>query len=153
MKFCVSLVLALFALTAFTPPAHAIVSSANAISIVASSGATTGTMGATAGTVKSSAWRTVVSSAAKALKGIYIYNSSPVSLQVAVGPSGSEVMQMIVPPGTLPGGAYNGSPVGSYQAGVGQFYPIAISQGTKVAIEAVESDAAQGQIIVTEFFY
>jgi hypothetical protein len=152
MKFLSALLLVgILALSA--SPAHAVLDVAQSIAITAATGATVGTIGAGAGTIKYTAWRTVISSATRALKGLYIYNSSAVSLKVAIGPSGSESLQLIVPPGTLPGAAYPGAPVGSYSAGQGMFYPIPISQGTKVAVESLDSDAAQGLVIVTEFYY
>ncbi len=154
MKFSLILALAAFAFTALVPePAHAIPDAALSCRIKASDGSSVCDIGAGAGTIKSNAWRTVISSATRALKGLYIYNSTPNFLKVAIGPSGSEQVQLIVPPGTLPGGDYLGSPVGSYSAGQGFFYPIPISQGTKVAIEALDSDAAQGFVVVSEFFY
>ncbi len=153
MKFLSSILVAgLLALA--SAPAHAIPDAAQSCRVLLAAGTSSPcAIGAGAGVVTSSAWRTVISSAARALKGLYIYNSSPVFLKVAIGASGSESVQLIVPPGTLPGNAYNGSPVGSYSADQGFFYPIPISQGTKVAVEALDSDAAQGVLVVSEFFY
>ncbi len=138
---------------AITPPAHAVLDVAQSIAVTAAGGATVGSIGAGAGTIKSSAYRTMIQSSTRALKGLWIYNSTPNSLKIAIGPSGSESVQLIVAPGTLPGGAYLGGPVGAYSANQGDFYPLAISQGTKIAVEALDSDAAQGLVIVTEFFY
>lgn len=137
-------------------PAHAIVDAAKTCYIDAAAGTGDCAIGATAGAITSSAWRTMISSATRALKGLHIYNSTPVFLQVAIGPSGSEQLQLTIPPGTLPGNpgaGYPGAPVGSYAAGQGFFYPIPISQGTKVAVKALGSDPVGGYVIVTEFFY
>jgi len=152
MKLLSALIVAsLFAF--YAPPAHAVLDVAKTCRIKATDGTSECSIGAGAGTITTAAWRTVISSATRALKGLYIYNSTPNFLKVAIGPSGSESVQIIVPPGTLPGGAYAGAPVGSYAAGQGFFYPLAISQGTKVAIESEDSDAAQGQVLVSEYFY
>lgn len=154
MKFLSSLLLASLLALSFAPEdAHAIPNGAQSCRVAAASGTSECTIGAGAGVITSSAWRTVISSATSALKGLYIYNSTPNFLLVAIGVSGSEQVQLIVPPGTLPGAAYSGSPVGSYSAGQGFFYPLPISQGTKVAVKALDSDAAQGYVVVSEFFY
>lgn len=144
MKFLSALLFAAILALSFNEKAHAIPDAAKSIRVEALSGATVGDIGAGAGAIKSSAWRTMISSATRALKGLYIFNSSNAFLKVAIGPSGSEQLQLIVPPGIQTGGV---------SAGQGFFYPLPISQGTKVAVEAADSDASQGYVVVGEFFY
>lgn len=132
--------------SAFAPSAHAIPDAAKSIRVEALTGVTVGDIGAGAGPIKSSAWRTMVQSATRALKGVYIFNSSNAFLKVAIGVSGSEQVQLIVPPGSV--GAS-----GTAAAGAGFFYPLAISQGTKIAVMAADSDASAGYVTLSEYFY
>lgn len=120
-------------------PAHAVVSSATAVRILFSST-----------NVTDSAWLTVTNSTSKALKGISVFQTSPNPLQLAIGASGSEVVQLILPAGITSQAAL---PSGPHMQPGAMFYPIPISQGAKLAIRALNSSVSAGEIQVNEFYY
>lgn len=135
--------LAILAVAAFSAPkAHAIPNAGVSARILASQT-----------TISSTAYVELVHSLSKAVKGVMVYHTGPNPVKLAIGVSGSEQDQLIIPQGTLPGGAYAGAPVGSYSAGQGQFIPIAMSQGTRVSLKALNSDEAVGEIYGNFLFY
>lgn len=138
-NFLIGLLLSFALFTA--QPSHAVVSSAATYRVLFSTS-----------NVDTVLYSTLVASTAKAVKGISVYNTSPNPIQIAFGASSSEVVQLTVPPGTLPGGAYNGSPVGTYNPAA-NFYAIPISQGQRVSYKALNSTITQGEIQVNLLYY
>lgn len=124
------------------PKAHAIPNAAESSRILASQT-----------TISSTAYVQLTASLAKAVKGIVVYHTGVNPVRLAIGASGSEQDQIILPQGSLPGGAYNGAPVGAYTAGQGQFIPIAMSQGTRVSVKALNSDETAGELYVNYLHY
>lgn len=96
--------------------------------------------------VTTSAWLTLIGQTAKAIKGISVYNSSPVPLELAIGASNSESVQLVLPANNQVAGATNQNPVAN-------FYPLPISQGQKIAIRALNSNGTTGEINMNAFYY
>lgn len=90
------------------------------------------------------AWLTLVNSTAKAIKGISVLNTSPVPLVLAMGASNSELAQLI-----LPSCQATGTGVCTPTA---VYFPFVASQSQKLAIEALNSNAATGEIQFNLFY-
>lgn len=145
--------LALFSALAFTPPAHAVAASAFPIRILLSSGAARDAQGnlvcTNCGNVTTSTWVDLSASLPKAIKGITLYNTASVPFKLSIGISGAEVTQMIIPAGHDNDGQTISEPMNSGN----HFYPIALSQGAKVSIEALNSSAIGGGLYGTFYSY
>lgn len=135
MKILVGLSLVLTLLFGAIPKAEAVNSSATAVVIQFS-----------VFNAFTSAWLTVTNSTSKALKGITVLNYSPVPLELAIGASSAEVVQLVLPSVQAPGTGlqYGVQPV---------FYPIPISQGSKIAVRARNSTAATGELQMNQLYY
>ncbi len=148
--------LALVALPAlFAPePAHAIQSSAKAVRILLSSGSARNSVGdlvcTNCGNVGTSTWIDFVASTSRALKGIDVYSTADVPFEVAIGSSGAEATQIIVPPGSTNNGSLTAD---SIKAAGPHFYPVSISQGTKVSFRALNSSATFGEVEYIQYYY
>lgn len=115
-------------------PAHAVAAAATEVRILFSQA-----------NVTTSAWLTLVQSTVKSIKGLTVLNTSPVPLLLAIGASGAESTQLVLPSCQVPGtGVCTPYP---------QFYPIPISQSQKVAIEALNSTGTSGEIQMNLFYY
>lgn len=82
--------------------------------------------------VTTSAYVQVTASTSSAINICYVFDSSGSAIKLATGGSGSEVDQVYMAPG-----------------GNGAGYPIAIASGTRIAIEALDTNATAGQLILT----
>lgn len=127
MKFLSSILLAI-ALCSFAPKADAYVDSAKGVVIFDSQN-----------NLSLTTFTTVVSSLTKAVKGVSISNTAVSDIEVAIGASSSEQVQLIIP--------------GNGHANSQIFYPIALSQGLRVAIRARDSAAVIGKQIFNFFYY
>lgn len=76
------------------------------------------------GSVTSSAWVELIASTAAAAKGLCLFDSSGVSLELGIGAAASETRKLIVPPGGLNG-----------------FIPLAIPAGSRVSVRALNTTA------------
>lgn len=83
------------------------------------------------------AWQVIIASTVKAVKGITVSNSGNKAVLIAVGASGGEVAQMIVP--------------ASQAAAV--FYPLPISQSQRISIQSVTSPITSGEFEVNLVYY
>lgn len=77
-----------------------------------------------AGTVTSAAWTQVIASTAALAQGLYIFDSSGVSLELGFGAALSEARRLIIPPGGLNG-----------------FIPLNIPAATRISIRALGTTA------------
>lgn len=80
--------------------------------------------------VTSSAWLAIVPSLIKTTKGVSLYNSGSVGIQVGIGPAGSEVAQLLVPP----------------SATIAVVYPFVVGQSQAVSIKALASTGGTGEL-------
>lgn len=155
MKTFLFSALALISALAFTPPAHAVTSSAFPIRILFSSGSGQVANGLenfnciNCGNVTTSTWVDLSASLPKAIKGVTLYNTASVPFQLSIGVSGAEVVQMIVPAGHDNDGQTISEPMNAGN----HFYPIALSQGAKVSIRALNSSAIGGGLYGTFYSY
>ncbi len=153
MKTFLFSALALLCALAFTPPAHAVTSSAFPIRILFSAGAALDAQGhpvcTNCGNVGVTTWVDLSSSLPKAIKGVHLYNTSQVPFQLAIGTSGSEVVQIIIPAGHDNDGLNVNEPMIPGNS----FYPVALSQGAKVSIRALNSSATGGGLFGEFYSY
>jgi multisubunit Na+/H+ antiporter MnhC subunit len=117
-------------------PAHAVVSSGTYARILFS-----------ATNVTASAYVTAVSSFSKAIKGIEVFNSGINPVVLAVGAASSEVDQIVIPGGGS--AAYTVPAVGPAAV----FHPIAVSQGQRLSVKALNSTNSAGELIINAFYY
>lgn len=113
---------------AFASPAHALVDSAKGVVYQDSQG-----------TITTTAFTTMVASLTKAVKGITITNTSTSDLQLGIGASSSEQVQLVIP--------------GNGASAVPVFYPIALSQGLRISLRALDSSASVGKQVINFFYY
>lgn len=155
MKTFLFSALALISALAFTPPAHAVAASAFPIRILFSSGAGQLASGAdnpncvNCGVTTVSTWKDLSASLPKAIKGMDLYNTSSVPFQLSIGISGAEVVQLTIPAGHDNDGQTISEPMNAGN----HFYPVALSQGAKVSIRALNSSAIGGGVFGAFYSY
>lgn len=86
------------------------------------------------GSVTSGAWVELIASTAAAAKGLCLFDSSGVSLELGIGAAASETRKLIVPPGGLNG-----------------FIPLAIPAGSRVSVRALgtTADYTSSELLLT----
>lgn len=104
-----------------------------------------------AATLSDLAYTQAIASTGRIVKGFSAFSTSQNPIAVAIGGSGSEVKQVIIPQGTLGGGVWNGSPVGAYNGNT-TFFPLTIAYGQRVSLVALNSAVNTGELQLN-FFY
>lgn len=84
------------------------------------------------------AWSVIYASTLKAVKGILVSNPTASGIFIGVGPSGSEVAQLYIPPTTLATAVY---------------YPMPISQVQRVSIQSYANATISSGIISVNFLF
>ncbi len=97
------------------------------------------------------AFTEIESALAKDVTSISVFNTGPNPIQLALGAAGSEVVQMTIPQGTLPGNDYASSPVGAYNA-VPLPVPMRIGVGRRIALRALNSKNDRGEVQINVYF-
>lgn len=101
-------------------------------------------------------WTPILAQSSKAIKGISVFSSTQNPLEIGIAASSqastAEVSQLIVAPGTMPGNAYAGSPLGAYNSST-NFYPISVSQGQRLSLRLLDSTSTSGRVIVNVFYF
>jgi hypothetical protein len=89
--------------------------------------------------VTSVAFVQLVASTVKGIAGLTVLNLGAAPIQLALGASGSEVVQMIVP-------AQSGSTAGP------TFYPLSAGYGSRISVEALGTNNTTGSLEVNLFY-
>lgn len=131
-KLICSLALAAMAFL-YVEPAHAVVNSSVYVRVLYSTA-----------NMSASAYSTLVSSTARALKGLSFYNSGVNPVVIAFGAAASEVDQMVIPPGVNSGNLVVSSVF---------FYPLPVSQGVRLSAKALNSTMSSGDLMLNAFYY
>lgn len=84
--------------------------------------------------VTTGAWTTLVGTTSKSITALYIFDSSGETMELGVGPSGSESRVMIIQPG---------GPDGAVE--------MVITQGSRISVRAISNTASVGEINITTF--
>lgn len=84
--------------------------------------------------VNTATWTTLIGNTSKSITAIYVFDSSGQTMEIGVGPSGSESRIMIIQPG---------GPDGAVE--------IVITQGSRIAVRAISATASVGEICITAF--
>jgi len=84
--------------------------------------------------VTTGAWTTLVGTTSKSITALYVFDSSGQTMEIGVGPNGSESRIMIIQPG---------GPDGAVE--------IVITQGSRIAVRAVSATADVGEIVLNTF--
>jgi hypothetical protein len=97
--------------------------------------------------VASTSYTEIMSSTARAVKGITVFSTSQNPVEIAVGGAGSEVAHLLAPAGTLSSIEFNGAPVGTY-TGQTNFFPVSIALGRRLAVRCLRSPCTTGELQV-----
>lgn len=87
-----------------------------------------------------SAWTQIVSAIPTAIKGVMVYSTATTPLQISVGAAGSEAVQLIIPASLS---SVNAAPV---------FLPMAVPQGARLALEAIDTTASVGEVQINAVY-